>query len=222
MSRIFRRTAEFREIQANSLESSPEILMSFDDGNISDLPETNNEKILHIGMDFNVDPMTAVIGVKHYDKFYIFDEVTIKNSNTDEICEEIRSRYKGRYNTINVYPDPSGKARKTSAANSTDFSIIESYGFRVIAPRKAPAIQDRVNEVNAMFNNAKNEKRLYISRECKDLIASLKSCCYKENTRVVDKNKNVEHWADALGYLIHSLYPIISMPSAGSLRVNFR
>ena len=50
-------------------------------------------KPLHIGMDFNVDPMSACVGQIEKDKIFFLDEVIIYSSNTDEMVEEIRNRY---------------------------------------------------------------------------------------------------------------------------------
>jgi len=71
-------------------------------------------KPLHIGMDFNVDPMSACVGQIEKDKIFFLDEVIIYSSNTDEMVEEIRNRY-GTKIPIFIYPDPASRQRKTSA-----------------------------------------------------------------------------------------------------------
>ena len=45
-------------------------------------------KSLHIGMDFNVSPMSACVSQIEKDRIYIVDEVIIYGSNTDEMCED--------------------------------------------------------------------------------------------------------------------------------------
>jgi Terminase-like family. len=44
-------------------------------------------KPLHIGMDFNVDPMSACVAQIEKDKVYLLDEIVIYSSNTDEMCQ---------------------------------------------------------------------------------------------------------------------------------------
>lgn len=193
------------------------IYHAFSQDNVCDY-EDDEISVLHIGMDFNVDPMTAVVGIKQKDKLYIVDEITIKDSNTTEICQEIKNRYPNR--AIIVYPDPSGKARKTSALYNTDFSIINTFGYKIIADNKAQAVEDRFNEVNALLCNARGDRRLFISKKCEKLIDSLKFFTYKDGTRVPDKSKGVEHWADALGYMIHQLFPIQNIPNVNN--INFK
>ena len=48
------------------------------------------EKPLHIGMDFNVDPMSACVGQIEKDKVYFVDEIIIYGSNTYEMVQEIK------------------------------------------------------------------------------------------------------------------------------------
>ncbi len=164
---------------------------------------------IYVGMDFNVNPMSAVIGSKVTNQLHIFDEIEILNGNTEEMCEEIKKRYPKR--KIRVCPDPSGKSRKTSSpVGTTDFSIIKSYGYEILAPNKAPLIVDRINEVNALCLNNKKEKRLFINPvKCPKLVKCLEGQIYKEGTSIPDKNNGLDHMPDGLGYMIHMLFPII-------------
>lgn len=162
-----------------------------------------------IGMDFNVNPMSAVVGERVTNQLHLWDEIVISNGNTEEMCEEIKARYPKR--NIYIYPDPSGKSRKTSAkVGVTDFSIIKSYGFHLITPNKAPPIVDRVNEVNAMFENAKGERRVFINPHLTNLMKCLDGLTYKDSTSLPDKKLGLDHLPDALGYLIHMEWPIVS------------
>jgi len=162
--------------------------------------------VLYVGVDFNVDPITAVIGVKVSDQLHIFDEVKIRNSNTQELADEIKARYPSH--KIKAYPDPAGRQRKTSAGGKTDFSILEQSGFDVIAPRAHPAVADRINEVQAMLKNANGDRRLFIHPRCVHLIECMDGLTYKKDTNQPDKNSGLDHMTDALGYLVHSEFPI--------------
>lgn len=164
----------------------------------------SDHKELLIGIDFNIDPMSAVIGIKAGDQLHIVDELELPNSNTQELASELKRRYPGH--VIKSYPDPSGKARKTSAGGKTDFTLLEQAGFRVIAPRKAPAISDRVNEVQAALVAANGTTRLYINPRCQSLIRCLEGQAYRNGEP--DKTSGLDHLNDALGYLVHSIYPI--------------
>ena len=170
-------------------------------------PDLNDFPDLYIGIDFNVNPMSAIVGVKSADQLFLLDEIILPNSNTTELSAEIKRRYPKH--KIRVYPDPSGRARKTSAAGGiTDFAILEQNGFSVIAPRAHPPVADRINEVQAMLQNANGQRRLFVSKKCKDMIKSLDGLVYKEKTGAPDKDSGLDHITDALGYLVHSEFPI--------------
>lgn len=175
----------------------------------SDLALLDDVSEVYIGLDFNVNPMSAVVGLMVSDQLHIIDEIIIENSNTTEMAQEIINRYHDK--KIRVYPDPSGRARKTSAAGGvTDFTILEQHGFNVIAPRAHPAVADRINEVQAVLMNASKNVRLYVSPRCKELIKSLDGMTYKKGTSSPDKMLGLDHATDALGYLVHSEFPIES------------
>ena len=172
-----------------------------------ELASLDSVKELHLGIDFNVSPITASVGIKVADQMHVIDEISIMNSNTTELSQEIQRRYPNH--KIFTYPDPAGKARKTSAAGGvTDFTILEQAGFRVIAPKAAPAVADRINEVQAMLCNTVGERRLFIHPRCKELIRGLDGMTYKEGTSQPDKSLGLDHITDALGYKIHSMFPI--------------
>ena len=170
-------------------------------------PDINSYNELYIGIDFNVNPMSAIVGIKSSDQLFLIDEIIIPNSNTTELSAEIKRRYPNH--KIRVYPDPSGRARKTSAAGGiTDFAILEQNGFIVIAPKAHPPVADRINEVQAMLQNAAGDRRLFVSRKCTNMIKSLDGLVYKEKTGAPDKDSGLDHITDALGYLVHSEFPI--------------
>lgn len=200
----------FRQEYLASFESlSNRVYSNFDrEAHVTaELASIEDHREIHIGLDFNVSPMSASIGLKVADQLHIIDEIAIMNSNTTEMAQEIKQRYPDK--RIYVYPDPAGKARKTSAAGGvTDFTILENFGFMLDAPSAAPAVSDRINEVQAMLQNSMGERRLFIHPRCKELIKGLDGMTYKKGTSVPDKTLGLDHITDALGYKIHRLFPI--------------
>lgn len=174
----------------------------------SELASLSDAAELHIGLDFNIVPMSATVGVKVANQLHIVDEIVLPNSNTTEMSQEIKLRYPKH--KIYVYPDPAGKARKTSSAGGvTDFTILEQHGFLVVSPKAHPAVADRINEVQAMLCNTLGERRLYVHPKCKELIKSLDGMTYKQGASVPDKTLGLDHITDALGYKIHSMFPLV-------------
>ncbi|BAQ91646.1 terminase large subunit [uncultured Mediterranean phage uvMED] len=162
--------------------------------------------ILHIGLDFNVDPMSAVVCIIVNETIMVVDEIQIYSSNTQEMCDEIKNRYKNKQ--IVVYPDPSARQRKTSAGGFTDLSILKNAGFDVKCKNTAPLIRDRINAVNAKLKNVNGKNSLFIVKSCKNVIKSIERQIYKEGTHVPDKDSGYDHMNDALGYLIEFNFPL--------------
>jgi hypothetical protein len=161
---------------------------------------------LHIGIDFNLDPISAVIAVKQGNNLHVIDEIRMFGSNTDELCAEIKARYPNK--SIVCYPDPAGKAGKTSAGGRTDHSILRSAGFRVLAPNGHNPVRDGINAVNAKLLSSTGITTLFIDPQCKYLIECLEKHVFKEGTSQPDKNSGFDHQTDALRYCVDWLYPI--------------
>jgi hypothetical protein len=156
-----------------------------------------------VGMDFNVNPMSAVIAVRAADNCHVLEALEVPTSNTEEMAAEIHQRYPNR--RVIVCPDPSGRARKTSApVGQTDFTILERAGFEVRAPSRAPLVPDRVNNTQAMLKSADGVRRLFVKSgpETMPLVRSLDGLTYKEGTSQPDKTLGLDHIADALDYLL--------------------
>jgi hypothetical protein len=180
------------------------------------------KKPLHIGMDFNVDPMSACVAQIEKEKIYFVDEIVIYSSNTDEMCQEIHDRY-GTKIPIFIYPDPASRQRKTSAGGRTDLSILQNAGFKVKAKFKHTAIRDRVNAVNSRLKDSQGKRYIFVSQSCKTLIKGLQRQIYKENTNIPDKEDGYDHMNDALGYLIDYVKPLtIQAPFSQPERWNIK
>jgi len=167
---------------------------------------TKDSPVLHIGLDFNVDPMSAVVCIIENDRIIVIDEIQIYSSNTNEMCDEIKTRYKNKQ--IVVYPDPSARQRKTSAGGLTDLSILKNNGFDVRCRSTAPLVRDRINAVNSKLKNVNGKNSLFIVKFCKNAIKSIERQIYKEGTHIPEKDSGYDHMNDALGYLIEYLYPL--------------
>jgi len=162
--------------------------------------------VLHIGMDFNTDPMSAVVAIRKGNTLICIDEIVIYGSNTDEMAKEIHERYPNRQ--IIIYPDPAARQRKTSAAGRTDLSILQNSGFMTKARSSHPAIRDRINAVNSRLKSGNGERHLFFTDKCKQVIKSLERQTYKEGTSQPNKDDGYDHMNDALGYLVEYLFPV--------------
>ena len=158
---------------------------------------TKQPGTMFFGMDFNVNPMTCVIGQFYNNTFYIHDEVFLQNSDTFKMIDTLVKRnYRGT-----VIPDSTGKNRKTSG--KSDHQIIKDAGFQIPHVHN-PFVTDRVNNINRLFS----ENRIIINPKCKKLIGDLEKVSWKDNKLDQKTDPMLTHISDALGYLCWKLDPI--------------
>lgn len=170
---------------------------------------------IHIGMDFNINPMTATIWQEDFAKgsgvptsSRQIDEIVLETSDTDKMCDEIDRRYgvkvegkrKPDVSHITIYPDPAGAQRRTSAQGRTDIGILRERNFNVVALSSHPLVRDRILITNARFENAAGEIRAYVDPKCVKSIQAYERLVYKEDTNEPDKGSGFDHPVDATGY----------------------
>lgn len=174
--------------------------LEFDKGNIDSTIEDRGGTI-YVGQDFNVNPMASVIAQKVVDECEVLDALALETSNTTEVCEEITRRYPNRH--VVFCPDPAGNQRRSSTTKvgQTDFTIIRSFGFEVRAPLAHPAVVDRENNANQMYEH-EGRRRVRIHPRAKVLIEGLNGLKYKPETGLRDKKSGFDHICDAMDYLL--------------------
>ena len=166
---------------------------------------------LLIGCDFNVDPMAWAIAQQVNGELHIFDEMFIRNTNTEATLRELANRYGTHKAGVNFFGDATGKARKTAASQSDYIQIRNFKGIenaRVMFPEANPPRHDRFASCNAMFLNAAGERRCFVHPRCKNLIRDLVVRAYTAGTSEPDDHDDISHASDAAGYLIHWLFPL--------------
>ena len=179
---------------------------------------------LFIGVDFNVHPMTAVVGyndlmvVDGNEHTFIFHEFELETSNTYEMAEALaegrctccRGSHGLAFFPATVYPDASGASANTSTPKGeTDHQILRDAGYKVVSHKANPFVRDRVNAVNTRFETGDGRRRMHVHPRCKRLIRALNGLLFTDKGEP-DKTSGLDHITDALGYALHHLYPIVS------------
>lgn len=174
---------------------------------------------VRVGMDFNVDPMAAVLWQKDGDRCArIFAEIIIPGSNTWEMAEtlaKVAAQLGVPLDSLIVYPDPAGRARST--IGMSNFDILRRKGLRNLRiPSASPSQRDRLNVVNGMFDHM----RIVVDPGCVATIrdfAQVKTRPLPSGLVEIDKrNPNLTHPSDGFGYSAHWEFPI-RRPSLGVL-----
>lgn len=195
-----------QEYMATWEESAGQIYYAFDRvQNVKQL-EKLDTSILYIGTDFNISPLCASVAIRQGDNLYVIDEIQLYSSNTDELADEIKSRYPT--SKIFIYPDPAGAAKSTKSGGKSDHTILHNAGFVVKSPRSHTPVRDRINAVNARLCSADGQRRLFISPKCKYTIQCLERQVYKEGSNAVPDKGEFDHMNDALGYMVDYMFPL--------------
>lgn len=153
-------------------------------------------EVLHIGMDFNITNMNAVIHV--IDRCPIAVAELTGVYDTASMIQRIKERFRGH--SIVVYPDASGKNRSTSG--KSDVRLLREARFIIKSPSKNPFVRDRVNAMNNAFRNNKGiHNYLVNTNNCPVYTEALEQQSYKKG--VPDKDSGFDHVCEAGGYFIH-------------------
>lgn len=162
---------------------------------------------LHVGMDFNVLKMAAILCVVRDGAPIAVGELTGVR-DTPTMAQLLKERFGGEGRSIVVYPDASGGNTSSKSAGESDLSILRKAGLSVRANPANPAVRDRVNAVNGLILNARGERRLRVNtRACPVLTEALEQQAYDKNGEP-DKTTGHDHAVDALGYFVTSQWPV--------------
>nr|UYL17087.1 MAG: terminase large subunit [Caudoviricetes sp.] len=188
---------------------------------------------LIIGMDFNVTKMAAVLYVRRQrvEKIRIIDEdtqdVQVQKIFHDEIhavdefvdlfdtpamIDEIMDRYPDHCaaGKVWIYPDASGKSRKTVNASVSDIAQLEDAGFNVEYDSTNPPVKNRLIAMNTLMCNSLGQRHYLVNLEkCPTLAKCLEQQVYDLKKGEPDKTAGVDHMNDAAGYPIAHLFPVI-------------
>ena len=191
-----------QEYEAQFVSYSGVIYYAFADINVKAYPgPIDKDDVIHVGCDFNIDPMSATVAIIKNDIAWVIDEIEIYGSNTNELTQEIRARYP--HNRVIAYPDSSGIKRTTNSGIS-DHQILQNAGFKLMVQPGNPPVIDRIASVNSAFEHNK----LYIDPKCRKVKECLIKHTYKEGTRQPQKDTGHDHMNDALGYFVYQHFAI--------------
>lgn len=185
-----------------------------------------------VGLDFNVTPMSWMIGQKSLDSFYYFDEIYLKKSHTQETCKELIARVKAM--NLKAIPnlilvgDATGKSKTANSSGNTNYSIIHEMldaagiTYEDQTPDSNPLVNDRINIMNAHLMSATGEiKHWFHPENCPEYRKDMQRVAWKAGAKfTLDKTSDADrtHASDAGGYPICQLSKRWE-PSVGGLGI---
>lgn len=170
----------------------------------------SNEKIistetykdaLHIGMDFNVMKMAAIVHVYRDGNPHAVAELT-NVADTPTMIRIIKERSPGHQ--IFIYPDATGQARKSVNASLSDVALLRQAGFNVCVNPANPFVRDRVLAMNVLLR----QRRLRVNADrCPAYADALEKQAYDKDGEP-DKSNGFDHVTDAGGYFTVYRFPV--------------
>lgn len=191
--------------------TSGTVYSSFDRGRCNSTETVVSGERLYVGMDFNVGKMAAVVYVRRGEEMHAVAEI-VDGYDTPAVIETLQQRYEGH--TICVYPDASGTSRKTVNASRSDIALLQQAGFQVRAPRRNPAVKDRILSANRAFEQGLVRVN---SKGCPEFTRCLEQQAYDKNGEP-DKTSGHDHMNDAGTYPISYEMPVSKPVSDVSIR----
>jgi len=170
--------------------------------------EVEDTEELYIGMDFNINNMSAIVHKKLPGNIPVAVGEFTKIKDTPAMIDAIKFRYPN--NKITVYPDSSGKSASTMDANKSDFTLLRSGGFSLKYRSRNPLRRDRIMSMQSAFKNGVGEIRYFVNCDnCPEYIQALEQQVFDSNgIPTKDPSNNIDDLNDAGGYFIHYEYPI--------------
>lgn len=167
-------------------------------------------ELLHIGMDFNVNKMAAIVNVKRGEYPRAVNEF-VGLEDTPATIRAIQQRYSGHQ--VIIYPDASGGNSSSRGASTSDITLLKQAGFKIKVDSKNPLVKDRVATTQSAFLNAQGKRRYLINVDkCPTLTEALEQQVWNDHGEP-DKTQGHDHPLDACGYVLMHLMPI-KKPSA--------
>lgn len=168
---------------------------------------------LLISYDFNVFPMTCLIGQEVEDKLFIFDEMKLENSSTEELSEQIKAKYVRWLYNMDVTGDATGYNReKATRGNINQYIVIKEVlelsdrNFRVRS-KNAELKDSRV-----LCNSVLQHAEVYITENCTETIrdviyAAVNVDPMTKRLTVIKTEEDGRHFFDNYRYLLHAVFP---------------
>jgi hypothetical protein len=222
IEKIKRRTDPIRfasEYLASFKDSGNNVFYCFDRKthvNLNDEYDLQDGEVAHIMIDFNVLVMAYSVAAVRGDQAHVLHD-GFGHPDTETLAIALVAKFgknkDGSKRKIIAYPDPTGRARKTSSpVGRTDFSILESYGITCLARTKSPPIADSVQAVNRKLKTASGETSMYFHPRCESTIKSMERTVWVDknpDTATIDKTDGVEHWSDGIRYFVEYIWPVL-------------
>lgn len=181
------------------------------------------EKAILVGSDYNTNPMHWLLCHLQNDKLLVFDEIFLRNTNTQETLKVMLAKYGDHKGGWECYGDASSRGRHTSAY-ATDYVQLagnlqlQAMGRSMHYMQFNIPLTDRFAATNAKLCNGAGTTGVFIDSHCTHLINDLELRSFKPGSREPDDHDDISHGTDALGYIIVQRWPLrLQIPTSNKI-----
>jgi len=170
--------------------------------------------------DFNVAPMTTLVGQRDGSEFRVIDEFTLHDGgNIADMCEMFYENYSIHRGPVWIYGDATGGGRVAQTGKS-DYDVIWTTMrrfdliIRMKVPKLNPPVQLRVNSVNRQLEDEFGVINVRVDPRCKELIEDFEDVRFDPRGGIKKSHDSRDpyyartHASDAFGYWIAYEAPI--------------
>lgn len=160
-----------------------------------------------VGVDFDPAPLAAVAAKVFKtpsgwpDLLWVVHEFAEHNADATALGQQVMGALGGGA----AVPDAAGRF---SGGKRSSVVLLRDCGLDVRGPVKNPEERNRINAVNAKLQNGSEQVALLIDPQCKRTIASLQKQRLGAGGTPTGMSGGEDHFAKALGHLVHYLYPV--------------
>lgn len=175
--------------------------------------EPNPRLPLLISFDFNVSPMTCVIGQQLSEmKAVIFDEMELNNGSTEELSEMVKAKYIKWLGELDVTGDATGRNReKATRGNINQYRVIkdvlELHDRNLLVRKKNLQLKDSRVLCNSVLQHAE----MLITDNCEKTIKDVTFATIKVNPMtkkmdVIKTDQEGRHFFDNYRYFLGTCF----------------
>lgn len=169
----------------------------------------NRHLPITISFDFNVEPMTALIGQRvDLWQSYAFDEIHLAVGSSEEVCEIIKARYPQWIGNMNITGDATGRNRTAvTRGNLNHYKVIKQQLDLLDRDILVPTQNMAVKDSRVLCNSVMQHAEWRITSNCTHTIADMTNAQVDEFGDLIKSKENGQHHTDTARYLIGTFYP---------------
>lgn len=160
---------------------------------------------VRVSFDFNINPMTAIVGQGAPHELHIIKEYRLENSDVSQLCKKIYADFGNRIEYVTG--DASGANRSALDARINFYTIIARelrlQERRLVPPETNPSHAGSRLLVNSILEK---HKRVKIHPSCKYLIKDLETVQVNADGKIDKSDPEKTHLLDAFRYYINSFH----------------